>query len=120
MANVTPCCPPVLHAPLADAEAEALAKTLKALADPARLRILSLIAAQPEAEACVCHLTDPIGLSQPTMTHHLQVLHSAGLLGRDKRGAWVYYRIVPERLEEVRAALATRAPRKRTAAKRRA
>ncbi len=118
MATVTPCCPPVLRAPLSEADAEGLARTLKALADPARLRILSLIAAQPESEACVCHLTEPIGLSQPTMTHHLQVLHAAGLLDRDKRGAWVYYRIVPARLEEVRAALATRAPRRRATAKR--
>jgi ArsR family transcriptional regulator, arsenate/arsenite/antimonite-responsive transcriptional repressor len=115
MKKVSPCCPPVLHAPLTDAHAEGLAAAFKALADPARLRILSLIAAQPGAEACVCHLTEPIGLSQPTMTHHLQVLHAAGLLGREKRGAWVYYTILPERLEELRAALATRAPRRQAA-----
>jgi ArsR family transcriptional regulator, arsenate/arsenite/antimonite-responsive transcriptional repressor len=118
MKKISPCCPPVLHAALTDAEAEALAATFKALADPARLRILSLIAAQPGAEACVCHLTEPIGLSQPTMTHHLQVLHAAGLLGREKRGAWVYYKLVPDRVEDVRAALATRAPRKQAVARR--
>lgn len=118
MAKLIPCCPPLLHAPLADDEAESLARTLKALADPARLRLLSLIAAQPEAEACVCHLIEPVGLSQPTTTHHLQVLHGAGLLDREKRGAWVHYRLVPARLEEVRAALATRAPRKRAAVQR--
>jgi ArsR family transcriptional regulator, arsenate/arsenite/antimonite-responsive transcriptional repressor len=118
MKKVSPCCPPVLHAALTETEAVALAAAFKALADPARLRILSLIAAQPGAEACVCHLTEPIGLSQPTMTHHLQVLHATGLLDREKRGAWVYYKLVPERLEEVRGALATRAPRKQTAVRR--
>jgi ArsR family transcriptional regulator len=117
MKKVSPCCPPVLHATLSQSDAADLASTLKALADPTRLRILSLIAAQPEAEACVCHLTEPIGLSQPTMTHHLQILHGAGILERDKRGAWVYYKIVPDRLEEVRSALATRIP-KRPVAKR--
>jgi len=117
MKKVSSCCPPVLHATLSQSEAAGLAATLKALADPARLRFLSLIAAQPGAEACVCHLTEPIGLSQPTMTHHLQILHAAGILERDKRGAWVYYTIVPDRLEEVRTALATRIP-KRPVAKR--
>lgn len=115
MEKVRPCCPPVFQAALGPRDAADLAATLKALADPTRLRILSLIAAQPESEACVCHLTEPIGLSQPTMTHHLQILHKAGLLERDKRGAWVYYRLVPERLEEVRGALATRAPERRVA-----
>jgi ArsR family transcriptional regulator len=115
MKKVSPCCPPVLHADLSEADAAELAATLKALADPVRLRILSLIAMQPDAEACVCHLTEPIGLSQPTMTHHLQVLHKAGILSREKRGAWVYYRIVADRLEEVRDALATRLPKRKVA-----
>ena len=118
MKKVSPCCPPVLQGTLSDEDAAALATTLKALADPARLRILSLIAAQPEEEACVCHLTEPIGLSQPTMTHHLQVLHAAGILDRDKRGAWVYYKVVPARLEEVRDALATHTPRESAARRR--
>lgn len=113
MAKVSPCCPPILQDTLNRTDAEQLAATLKALADPVRLRVLSLIAAQPESEACVCYLTEPVGVSQPTMTHHLQILHGAGLLAREKRGAWVYYKIVPARLEEVRAALATRAPRPR-------
>lgn len=117
MPKVIPCCPPVVLSRLGDSDAEKLATTLKALADPARLRILSLIAAQPGSEACVCHLTEPIGLSQPTTTHHLQVLHAAGILEREKRGTWVYYRLVPERLEAVRAALATRPPRKRAVAR---
>jgi ArsR family transcriptional regulator len=113
--SVTPCCPPVLHAALSKGDAEELAATLKALADPVRLRLLSFIAAQPEGEACVCHVTDPVGLSQPTVSHHLKLLHQAGLLERDKRGAWVYYRVIPDRLEAVRAALTTRAPRPKTA-----
>jgi ArsR family transcriptional regulator len=117
MSNVTPCCPPVLHSALGKRDAEDLAKTLKALADPVRLRVLSFIAAQPDAEACVCHVTAPVGLSQPTVSHHLKLLHAAGLLERDKRGAWVYYRVVRERLEAVRAALATRAPRANVAAR---
>ena len=101
------CCAPVLQAPLERADAEDLAARLKALADPARLRLLSFIAAQPDGEACVCHLTAPVGLSQPTVSHHLRVLHEAGLLERDKRGAWVFYRVVSERIESLRDALAT-------------
>lgn len=110
-----PCCPPVLQGALTKSDAEALAATLKALADPVRLRLLSFIAAQPEGEACVCHVIDPVGLSQPTVSHHLKLLHQAGLLERDKRGPWVYYRVVPDRLEAIRAALVTRAPRARAA-----
>ncbi|MFQ5668851.1 MAG: ArsR/SmtB family transcription factor, partial [Candidatus Binatia bacterium] len=87
-----------------------LADSFKALADPARLRLLSFIGAQRSAEACVCHLTDSVGLSQPTVSHHLRVLHEAGLLERERRGYWVYYRVVPERLAALREALAA-APR---------
>ena len=115
MASVTPCCPPVLQGALNKDDAEELAATLKALADPVRLRLLSFIAAQPDGEACVCHVIDPVGLSQPTVSHHLKLLHQAGLLERDKRGAWVYYRVIPDRLEAIRAALATRAPRPKIA-----
>ncbi len=114
-ASVSPCCPPVLHAALSKSDAEDLATTLKALADPVRLRLLSFIAAQPEGEACVCHVIGPVGLSQPTVSHHLKLLHQAGLLEREKRGAWVYYRVVTDKLEAVRAALATRAPRAKIA-----
>ncbi len=113
----TPCCAPVLHARLGKDDAEALAAALKALADPARLRLLSFIAAQPGGEACVCYLTAPVGLSQPTVSHHLKLLKEAGLLARDKRGTWVYYRVVPERIEAIRAALAT-APRRERSARR--
>jgi ArsR family transcriptional regulator len=118
MGKISPCCPPLLHGALTESDAEDLARTLKALADPVRLQVLSLIAAQPESEACVCHITSPSGLSQPTMSHHLKLLHGAGLLEREKRGAWVYYRLVPARLEAVRAALATRAPRQQATKRR--
>ena len=115
MAKPIPCCPPVLHSALGKSDAEELATTLKALADPIRLRVLSFIAAQEGAEACVCHVTEPVGLSQPTVSHHLKVLHQAGILEREKRGAWVYYRVVHDRLEAIRSALATRAPRAKIA-----
>lgn len=101
------CCAPVLEAPIGTAEAEDLAAGLRAIADPIRLRLLSFIAAQPGAEACVCHLTAPVELSQPTVSHHLKLMHDAGVLEREKRGAWVFYRINPERLDALRAALTT-------------
>jgi len=107
---VSSCCSPVLQGVLAKADAEALADAFKAIADPARLRLLNFIASQPAAETCVCFLTEPLGLSQPTISHHLKVLYDAGLLGRDKRGTWVYYRIVPERMTELRDALALPSP----------
>lgn len=99
------CCPPVLQGRLGQAAAEQIAAAFKALADPARLRLLSFIAAQPSGEACVCHLMKPLDISQPTVSHHLKVLFDAGLLTRDRRGTWVYYRIVPERLAALRDAL---------------
>jgi len=104
------CCAPVLDGPLSAGDAERLAAAFKAVADPARLRLLSLIAAQPGGEACTCDLTEPIGLSQPTVSHHLKVLHDAGLLARDKRARWTYYRIVPEQLAALRTALEPPAP----------
>lgn len=88
------CCPPA-SASLTDEDAAALARTLKALADPARLRLLSLIAAGEDGEACVCDLVEPVGLSQPTVSHHLKVLTDAGLVAREKRGVWAHYSIVP-------------------------
>lgn len=99
------CTPLLAGAPLDDAEATRLAAALRVLADPARLRILSLVGSQPDHEACVCHLTDALGLSQPTVSHHLKVLHGAGLLARERRGTWVYYRTVPGALAGLRAAL---------------
>jgi ArsR family transcriptional regulator len=86
------CCPPLTREPLGDAQAERIAPLLKALADPARLRLLSLIASHADGEACVCELNEAFDLSQPTISHHLKVLHDVGLLHREKRGVWVYYR----------------------------
>ncbi len=100
------CCPQVLAAPLNEHEAERLAGALRVLADPARLRLLSLIGANPDGEACVCDLTAPLGLSQPTVSHHLKVLTEAGLLGREQRGRWAFYRLMPEPIELLRSALA--------------
>ncbi|MEP6972527.1 MAG: metalloregulator ArsR/SmtB family transcription factor [Actinomycetota bacterium] len=99
------CCPSFAEAPLGDREAEGLAAALRVVADPTRLRLLSLIAAGPSKEACVCELTTPLGLSQPTVSHHLKVLHGAGILERDRRGRWVYYRINAEPLAALQAAL---------------
>ena len=97
--GATECCEPDTAAGMSSEEAEATARVLKALADPARLRLLSLIAACEGCEACVCDLTEPVGLSQPTVSHHLKVLAEAGLVARDKRGVWAYYSIVPGALE---------------------
>lgn len=99
------CCPQVLASPIDDDQAGRLASALRVLADPARLRLLSLIGCRSEGEACVCELTEPIGLSQPTVSHHLKVLTEAGLLGREQRGRWVYYRVKPEPIELLRGAL---------------
>ncbi len=101
------CCGPITHEPLSPQNAESLAVSLKALADPARLRILSMVAAHEDAEACVCDLTDPLGLSQPTVSHHLKVLVDAGYLTRSKRGTWAYFRLVPGSLDSVAGLLAT-------------
>jgi ArsR family transcriptional regulator len=98
-------CPPLLAGPLDAREAESLANALKALADPARLRLLSLIQAQPSGEACVCHLTGPLGLTQPTVSHHLKVLLGAGLVEREQRGSWAYFRVVPRELRALRELL---------------
>jgi len=92
------CCPPLSQEPLTAGQAEQIAPLLKALADPVRLRLMSLIASHPGGEACVCDLTGAFDLSQPTISHHLKVLHEAGLIDRDKRGVWVYYRARTEAL----------------------
>jgi len=100
------CCPAVLSAPLSENRAEELAMAFAVLSDPARLRLLSLIASAPAGEACVCELVEPLGRSQPTVSHHLKVLADAGLIVGDKRGRWVWYRAVPERLGQLRDVLA--------------
>ena len=92
------CCEPLTAAPLTAEQALTLSRRLKALADPARLRLVSMLAASPGGEACVCDLTEPRGLSQPTVSHHLKVLHDAGLLTREKRSTWAYYAVVPQAL----------------------
>lgn len=102
------CCSPVTGGVLDEAEAAELAALFKVLADPARLRLLSLVAAAEAGEACACDLVEPVGKSQPTVSHHLSLLVDAGLLEREKRGKWAWYRIVPERLAMLRDALAPR------------
>lgn len=97
------CCPSVLRTPLGDAEAEDLARTFAALADPVRLRLLSLIA--EAGEVCACELLEPLGRAQPTVSHHTKVLAEAGLITGAKRGRWVWWSIVPERLALVRESL---------------
>ncbi len=92
--------------PLDRSEAESIARVLKAIADPTRLQLLSMIDASPGGEACVNDLTTPLGLTQPTISHHLKILADAGLLAREKRGSWVWYTIIPTRLEPLRAILA--------------
>jgi ArsR family transcriptional regulator len=101
------CCAPVTRESMDAGGALALSRSLKALADPARLRLLSLVAAHDGAEACVCDLTEPLGLSQPTVSHHLKVLVDAGYLQRSKRGTWAYYRLVPGALDSVARLLTT-------------
>jgi ArsR family transcriptional regulator len=110
------CCAPVLRSRLRRDDADALATAFKAIADPGRLRLLSFIAGQPGAEACVCNLVGPLGLSQPTVSHHLRVLTEAGLLARERRGTWMFYRLVPDRVEALRQVLAL--PAEKPAAKR--
>ncbi len=102
IATLTSACPPLLAGPLDAGEAAGLAQALKVIADPTRLRLLSLIQAQPAGEACVCHLTEPLGLTQPTVSHHLKVLLDAGLVEREQRGNWAYFHVVPEALGTLR------------------
>lgn len=100
------CCPSGLAEPIDRDTAVELARLLKAVADPARLQLLSLLRSKDGCEACVCDLTEPLGLSQPTVSHHLKVLGDAGIVEREKRGYWTWYSIVPSRLSELAAVLA--------------
>lgn len=107
--NEAPCCAPnTAQGSLQQSEAESLAIRFKALADPSRVRILSIISSSDEVETCVCDLTEPLGLSQPTVSHHLKLMVEAGLLAREKRGVWAYYSLVPGALESLAATLAPR------------
>jgi ArsR family transcriptional regulator len=102
-AETAACCSPLAAQPLTMQQAEHVAPLLKALADPVRLRLMSLVASHDGGEACVCELNDAFELSQPTISHHMKVLHDAGLVDRDKRGVWVYYRARPQALASLGA-----------------
>ncbi|MDW5611920.1 metalloregulator ArsR/SmtB family transcription factor [Mycolicibacterium sp. D5.8-2] len=104
---VDACCvtPPLLREPLTEPAAAEMAKKLKALADPVRLRLFSAIASHSGGEACVCDISGGIDVSQPTVSHHLKVLRAAGLLTSERRASWVYYAVVPEALREIAALL---------------
>ena len=105
------CCTPLTGSVLTRADAEAMARIFKALGDPTRVRLLSLIAAHEGGEACICDLTEPVGLSQPTVSHHMKQLADAGLVTREQRGKWAYYRIVEEALRSVADAIMPRTVR---------
>jgi ArsR family transcriptional regulator len=104
------CCSPLSREPLSLDAAERIAPLLKALADPVRLRLMSLVASHEGGEACVCDLNDAFALSQPTISHHLKVLHEAGLLDREKRGVWVYYRARSDALTGLAGLISTATP----------
>ncbi|QDQ97117.1 ArsR/SmtB family transcription factor [Tomitella fengzijianii] len=99
------CCPGLLSAPLNEQDAGELARVFKALGDPVRLRLLSLIASRDGGEVCVCDLTPAFALSQPTISHHLKLLREAGLIGSERRGTWVYYWLLPETTDRLAAIL---------------
>ncbi|MDQ0779696.1 ArsR family transcriptional regulator [Streptomyces aurantiacus] len=99
------CCPTLLTAPMAEDQAVDLAKVFKALGDPVRLRLLSIIASRAGGEICVCDLTPAFDLSQPTISHHLKLLKQAGLIASERRGTWVYYRPLPETTDKLAAVL---------------
>ncbi len=104
--SVPSCCPDGLTTPLDRDTAEMLAKLFKAVADPARLQLLALLRSTPEGAVCVCDLTGPLGLSQPTVSHHLKVLRDAGLVHREQRGTWAWFSVDSQRLAELAALLA--------------
>jgi ArsR family transcriptional regulator len=110
LAETAACCSPLSSQPLSAGQAEQVAPLLKALADPVRLRLMSLVASHPGGEACVCDLNEAFDLSQPTISHHLKVLHDSGLVDREKRGVWVYYRARTEALASLGALIGCPAP----------
>lgn len=99
------CCPPIAEPTLTPADAERAAGVFKALGHPARVTIVHLLARATAGGVCVCDLTEPTGLSQPTVSHHLKLLREAGLIEGDRRGTWVYYRLVPHALGDIQRAL---------------
>ncbi len=102
------CCAPLVREPIAPDRAAELARLLKAIADPTRLRLVSMVAAHENAEACVCDLTEPLGLTQPTVSHHLKILVDAGIFTREKRGVWAFYALVPSAMDALSDLLSTR------------
>jgi ArsR family transcriptional regulator len=104
-ANQAPCCPSVLAAPLSVWDASELAHGFHALADPVRLRVLSMLASSDEGEVCVCEFIEPLGKSQPTISHHMKILSEAGLVQGDRRGKWVWYSLNRARLAELQGAI---------------
>jgi ArsR family transcriptional regulator, arsenate/arsenite/antimonite-responsive transcriptional repressor len=104
------CCVPLVQTPLDEEGAAELSHILKALADPARLRLISLIGANPGGEVCVCDLAAAFSLKQPTISHHLKVLREAGLIESERRATWIYYRLVPGRLNRIADLLTVSAP----------
>lgn len=102
------CCSPLTGGVISDDAAETLARMFKALGDPSRVKLLSLIAAAEGGEACSCDLTDPVGLSQPTVSHHLKLLVEAGLITREQRGKWAYFSVVPGTLTSLAEAISPR------------
>jgi ArsR family transcriptional regulator len=109
-AETAACCAPLTAQPLSMEQAEQVAPLLKALADPVRLRLMSLVASRAGGEACICDLNEGFDLSQPTISHHMKVLHEAGLVDRDKRGVWVYYRVRPQALASLSALIGNPVP----------
>lgn len=103
--QIVECCPSVLASPLDPEQAASLANGFTALADPVRLRVLSILAAAPNGEVCVCDFVEPLGKSQPTISHHLKILSEAGLVAGDRRGKWVWYSINRQRLADLESAL---------------
>ncbi|BAZ38240.1 transcriptional regulator [Calothrix sp. NIES-4101] len=99
------CCSPLLSGIIQPDEAAQMAAVFRVLGEPARLRLLSIIAMQPNQEVCACELVEPLGLSQPTVSHHLKVLHESGLLAKERRGTWIYYQLIPEQLAAIQKAL---------------
>ena len=101
------CCAPLLREPITASRAASLARLHHALADPTPRRLVSMVAAHENGEACVCELTEPLGLTQPTISHHLKILVDAGIFTRDKRGVWVYYALVPSTMDVLAAVLSS-------------
>ena len=105
MSDDATCCPPLLGPSLAEDDAETLAATLKALADPVRLRLVNLIATAPDGEVCACDLPEQLGRSQPTISHHLTLLTKAGIVDREQRGRWAWFTLRSEQLSALCLAL---------------